>query len=402
MPRGRKTSTAPHFVSLFSGCGGLDNGFIQAGFRCLAAFDIDPWAVATHNKNLGANARQVDLVQATYREMPTCGVDVVVAGPPCQGFSIANWRSGPDPRNKLLTLPVAYAIEVGARAVVIENVPTAASAMHSKYWKLAERRLRNAGYHVQRLLLNAHDFGLPQVRWRLFLLAVRSSLTLSAPVLPIKPAISMRQALDIPNSVANHNPVPLAPHSRTARIAARIGLGQKLCNVRAGESAVHTWNIPEVFGAVTSTERQFLDHFILLRRRERARDWGDADPVDARRLKRAYGTNWAQITHSLLQKHYLRRMPGGRYDLRHTFNGKYRRLDLHRPANCVLTKFCEPEYFLHPLEDRAFSVREAARLQGFSDSFCFLGPDNAQAVQVGNAVPPPVSHAIAKGLLGML
>jgi DNA (cytosine-5)-methyltransferase 1 len=84
--------------------------------------------------------------------------------------------------------------------------------------------------------------------------------------------------------------------------------------------------------------------------------------------------------------------------LTHTFNGKYRRLDLDRPTHCVLTRFCDPTYFLHPVEHRPFTVREAARIQGFSDSFLFAGSAIAQARQIGNAVPPALAQAVAESL----
>ena len=94
-------------------------------------------------------------------------------------------------------------------------------------------------------------------------------------------------------------------------------------------------------------------------------------------------------------KNYIRQIGGDHFDLRGTFNGKFRRLDPDQPAHSVLTKFCDPSHFLHPFECRGFTVREAARLQGFPDGFRFMGSLRQQAVQVGNAVPVPVAALLA-------
>jgi DNA (cytosine-5)-methyltransferase 1 len=83
------------------------------------------------------------------------------------------------------------------------------------------------------------------------------------------------------------------------------------------------------------------------------------------------------------------------FDLVHTFNGKFRRLEWGLPSYTVDTRFGDPRYFLHPGEERGFSAREAARIQGFPDSFVFSGPTRAQFRMIGNAVPPPMGRAIA-------
>ena len=90
------------------------------------------------------------------------------------------------------------------------------------------------------------------------------------------------------------------------------------------------------------------------------------------------------------------------YDLRNTFNGKFRRLASDQPAHCVLTKFCEAPYFLHPFEQRGFTPREAARIQGFRDDYVFTGSERTQARLIGNAVPPPLAHGVASLLRSVM
>ena len=106
----------------------------------------------------------------------------------------------------------------------------------------------------------------------------------------------------------------------------------------------------------------------------------------------------------LLRKGYIRRT-GDAYDLAGTFNGKFRRLSWNEPSCTVDTRFGAPRYFLHPDKERGFTVREAARIQGFDDQYVFIGEKNAQYRLIGNAVPPPLGNLAAdysKALLGRL
>jgi DNA (cytosine-5)-methyltransferase 1 len=395
------TSMLPRYLSLFAGCGGLDLGFRRAGYRCVGAYELNGDALNTFNTNLAPDrAIRADLSSWRKLDFPR-RIDIVIAGPPCQGFSTAGARRENDPRNGLLLVPIEVAIRVRASVVVVENVPGALTGSPSTYWRRAERRLATAGFSFKTIRLDSAAAGLPQLRQRVFLVAHRDG-DIPEWYLPASPAPTLASVLAVPASAANHCPRPLRPGSNSARIAEHIKAGQKLCNVRSGNSSVHAWDIPEVFGAVTPTERYFLEELLHLRRRARSRDWGDADAVSSDRLRKALGASWFSTARSLLAKRYLRRFPKGFYDLRHTFNGKYRRLDPQRPTNCVLTKFCQPEYFLHPYDNRAFTIREAARIQGFPDDFVFQGSLRAQAQQVGNAVPPPVGELIAAWLESLL
>lgn len=392
-----RTKREPTFLSLFSGSGGLDLGFLHAGFKCHSAWDEDVDAVATYTANIRShpcyaadlrNWQQLDFLPK---------VDLVVAGPPCQGFSTAGGRRPGDSRNALLGLPADVALSVGARLVVIENVPGALAALHAPHWAKLERRLVGGGFRCRLFTIDSSATGLPQLRRRVVFVGVRSKQQLPAWDVRLTPTpTSLGSVLQVPAGASNHAPRPLPPGTQAAQIAPYIGQGQKLSNVRSSASCIHTWQIPDVFGRVTGEEKSFLEAFLHLRRQQRRRSWGDADPVGGARLRAAFGRNWERMVEGLVAKNYLKRCPRGSFDLRHTFNGKFRRLDPGRPTPSVLTKFCQPEYFLHPFEDRAFTVREAARIQGFPDDFKFLGSARSQAVQVGNAVPPPLARTLAR------
>jgi DNA (cytosine-5)-methyltransferase 1 len=144
-----------------------------------------------------------------------------------------------------------------------------------------------------------------------------------------------------------------------------------------------------------------LEAVLRLRRQERLREFGDADPVTASSVAKSLGRCVDSEIESLVRKSYLRRV-GRRFDLTHTFNGKYRRLRWDEPSFTVDTRFGDPRNFLHPEGNRGFSVREAARIQGFPDEFKFSGSRDQQFRFVGNAVPPPMAGALARALKEIL
>jgi DNA (cytosine-5)-methyltransferase 1 len=383
------------YASLFCGCGGFDLGFELSGFKCIAAFDIDPIAVAVHRINLKSPAQVCDL---SKEDVPfhyaIKNLDVIIAGTPCQGFSTAGKRNYDDPRNRLLISAGRIAIAAKPRVFILENVPTVNSGTHSVYWRSLLEMLKEAGYRIHEYLCDAFDIGLSQIRKRLFLFAWDKEKDICI-TFPSRRGGDLEDALVNINDAPDHYIKPLPRSGQIYSIAKRIKPGQKVSNVRGGPNSIHTWDIPEVFGVTTSKEKTVLITLMYLRRRLRIRQGGDADPVSLRILKNLFGTNTEALLDSLGHKGYIRRI-GERYDLTHTFNGKFRRMRWDRPSLTVDTRFGEPRYFLHPKEHRGFSIREAARIQGFPDSFRFCGSERAQYRLIGNAVPPPVGTVMAE------
>ncbi len=380
------------FASLFSGCGGFDLGFVDAGYRCVAAFDLDPIAVETHRRNFGSNAVALDLTEATV-PLPRKPLDVLLAGTPCQGFSTIGKRNVKDPRNRLLVRAAEIAVEFRPRVVVIENVLGVLSGPHRAFWDEATGLLKANGYRVAELRCDASSLGVAQNRRRILAIAWRTPNE-TTPTLPIVQGSSLRTVLTGIDEAADHAPQMLCARSMPGKIARNIGPGQKLCNVREGPRSVHTWQIPDVFGMTTRWEQTVLATLLRRRRQKRARDFGDADPVSARALYTCLQRPVTDALESLVRKDYVRRV-GKLYDLVHTFNGKFRRPRLDQPAPTVDTRFGDAWYFLHPTEHRAFTSREAARIQGFPDTFVFSGSPHAQIRLIGNAVPPPLARLVA-------
>lgn len=389
MPRTRNSSH-PTFATLFSGCGGFDLGFYQSEFTALGAFDNEPIAVENYNANHKSRSTLADLGSASVH-LPR-KPDVILAGPPCQGFSTLGKRKTDDPRNSLFVRATEIAVQQKPQVIAIENVTGILSGTMSNHFIKAERILVESGYNTRLLRITSADFGVPQIRKRILLLAAKQSLeTIKLPSISTGPILA-----DFLHNCtgSNHDPVELKRNSKDLLIAKRIGPYQKLCNVRGGDRAIPTWEIPEVFGNVTTRETQILQTIRKLRRQIRRRTNGDADPVHLTNIKDQFRWNPQPSLERLIRKLYLKQVGEG-FDFTHAFNGKYRRLSYDHPAPAVDTRFGEPRYYIHPEEHRGLSVREAARIQGFPDDFTFLGTRQQQYRLVGNAVPPPIGRWLA-------
>jgi DNA (cytosine-5)-methyltransferase 1 len=380
------------FASLYSGCGGFDLGFVQAGYVCTGAFDIDPLAVTVHRRNLKSPALVCDL-RNEQSVISKLKADVLLAGSPCQGFSTAGKRHLEDPRNSLLVQGGRIAAATRVKVFVAENVAGVIAGEHKHYWDALHQTLRLAGYRTADLYCDAYKMGVPQRRRRMVLIGWLRDRDIDFDI-PFVDGGVVSEAIKLVSGVPNHSATRVRADSPTALIAKHIGQGQKLSNVRGGPRSIHTWQIPEVYGPTTEREQVLLEVLIKLRRQNRVRGVGDADPVSADLISNCLGHNARKTLKSLIQKGYVRSVDG-LFDLTHTFNGKYRRLLSNAPSPTVDTRFGDPKYFLHPTKDRGLTAREAARIQGFPDSFIFEGSNRAQHRMIGNAVPPPMARQIA-------
>ena len=210
-------------VSLFSGAGGLDLGLKNAGLDIVWANDIFADAAATYRRNIGDHIDTRDICEIDSAEIPDC--DVVVGGFPCQGFSVANWgRTLADPRNQLYKQLVRVVEAKRPRYFVGENVKGLASMAKGEMLKQIVRDFDELGYNVHHQVVNAADYGVPQMRMRLLIVGVRKDQqdTVSFPPKPThsdpqnatalsrKPWLSVGEALahfpdpESPNEFRNH------------------------------------------------------------------------------------------------------------------------------------------------------------------------------------------------------
>jgi DNA (cytosine-5)-methyltransferase 1 len=301
----------------------------------------------------------------------------------------------------MLLLNVGFVVSTLRPTVFIaENVPGAIAGKHKYYWEGLRSTLVAAGYRTFDLRLEAIKLGIPQMRKRIAMIGWRSGKDVEFTLPSIKGKV-LRDAFSKMDGLPNHEKKLLPVNCDPKKIAIRIKEGQKLSNVRGGPNSVHTWDIPEVFGYVTAPEKEILNLLLKMRRQHRLRDRGDADPVPLDRITEYAGSKAYLILKSLIAKGYVMKK-GRNFDLTHTFNGKYRRLSWDEPSLTVDTRFGDPRYFLHPNEDRGFTVREAARIQGFPDNFIFSGPEKMQYQVIGNAVPPTMAEALASIVIKLL
>lgn len=384
-----------NYVGLYSGCGGADLGFHQNGFHNIGSFDNNSVALEVLKTNLSAPTFCVDLLSTdVYSILDKQNVDVTFSGAPCQGFSTAGNRVFNDPRNNLLVRGGEIALGLNTQVFISENVMGSFAGRHKEYWERLELLFKKNGYKTEFIKVNCLDIGMAQMRKRVLFFAWRTKA--SQIRWPDKvPSKNLGTTLEDLVSAPDNDGIILKDADKTAQIAAHIKPKQKLSNVRGGRRAVAMWDIPEIFGPVSDLERDILMSIRSLRRRIRRRTNGDADPVDIEILANLYGEKISGILESLEARGYIRYPEKNRVDLTKTFNGKYRRLSWDEPCPTVDTRFGNPTYFLHPEEPRGFTVREAARIQGFPDSFEFIGSLQEKYRMIGNAVPPPLSFIIS-------
>ncbi len=354
-------------MDVFAGAGGLSLGFEQAGFDIVAAVELDPIHAATHAfnfprcaKSLCADAtalRGVDIV----RDLPG-GVDVVVGGAPCQGFSMIGKRALDDPRNELIRHFLRLVIELRPAVFVLENVRGLTVGKHRQLLDEVMAECQDAGYSVALpwQVLNARDYGVPQDRRRLFLLGARD---VAVPRYPLPEVLSQpptcTDALDdLPNAEAFDDLI----YSDAVRVEQDTADALSAYAKEMACLSNDAWH----YGYVREWDRNLLTasrrtaHTEISRRRFRETRHGTVEPIS-----RLYKLAPNGVSNTLR---------AGTDSARGAFTSP-------RP--------------IHYRDDRCVTVREMARLHGFPDWFRFHVTKWHGARQIGNAVPPPLARAVA-------
>jgi DNA (cytosine-5)-methyltransferase 1 len=353
-------------IDLFCGAGGMTLGFTEQfghHFKPVWANDSNKYCVETYNANFGSHCVQGDINDILHdRSQILPIVDVVVGGPPCQGFSLLNKKRENDPRNHLWRPFLEVVERAKAKVFVIENVPQLLGTFeHGEIVEAAEK----LGFKVWHGKLCAADYGVPQTRWRAFIIGAKS--TEPSFVFPPKkthfnPNGNGKQVSL--NFSGNGEYLPTAREWRTVRDA--------ICDLPPPEGTKMRNDPPPFdlhFGR-TSTA-------ISLKRYKTVSRQG-MNRFDLQ--KKAPG---------LTPPCWIKKKTGGT-DL-------FGRLWWDKPAFTIRTEFFKPEKgrYLHPEQHRPITHREAARFQSFPDSFVFKGMKIEVAKQIGNAVPPLLAARIA-------
>jgi DNA (cytosine-5)-methyltransferase 1 len=326
-------------VSLFAGCGGMDIGFMKAGFEIVWANDFDPDAQKVYSHNIGEIDPR-DIRDVPANEIPEC--DIITAGFPCQPFSNAGKRLGVlDERGTLFQEAMRVIEAKQPKVVVFENVRGILSTKDLDGSKLIDNiqgQLENLGkgYVVTRKLLNASNYGVPQNRYRVFIVGVRKDVGISfsfPPPMP-KKGLEVGNLLNIPLHVPNQVDWKLSPQ------AARL-----------------ITFIPE-------------------------------------------GGSWKDIPYEELPPRFRRIRDNMKKYRSPNFYRRYARTEINgtitasaQPENCGI---------IHPVENRRYTIRETARIQSFDDDFVFIDdtPRDIAAMYklIGNAVPPKLAFVMAESI----
>ena len=345
-------------VDLFAGAGGMTLGAKLAGVEVAFAVEADPHPAETY----AANHPEVKLYCHDIRKLEKIPVrkggreTVLFGGPPCQGFSTSNQRTRTlaNKGNWMFQEFIRLAKSWRPDWIVFENVKGILETARGTFLEMILEGFQEAGYTVTSAKLNAADFGVPQNRERLFVVASRHGVEFSFPKgsarrVPVRVAIS-----DLPElrNGANIDLLPYREQNRSAYVR----------QLRNGK--------PTVSGNLVTR---------------------NSDIVVKRYSYVPQGGNWEDIPPRLMQN----------YRRGYECHTKiYHRLDPSKPSS-VIGNY-RKNMLIHPFQDRGLSVREAARIQSFPDDYCFLGSIGFQQQQVGNAVPPLLAREVFQSLVSHL
>ena len=353
-------------VSLFSGGGGLDLGFIKAGFEIIWAIDNEKNAAETYKANIGSHIVCKDINEVSISDIPKC--DMVIGGPPCQSFSLAGNRKVDDDRGKLVWKYLEIIECLQPRAFLFENVTGILSARDQngeKVYEQLSKAFSSLGYNIYSDVVNAVEFGVPQRRKRVFIVGMREGNTFSFP----KPThgdksksgvrfVSVTDAFsDLPKPVDNTD--------------AFLPYDEEAVNAYQLEMRLESKGVTEHFNPKMSK----LDEYIISHVRPGGNYMDVPSDVPSERIRR-------------LQR------DGG-----HTTC--YGRLKCDMPAYTINTYFNRPNVGcnIHYNENRLITVREAMRLQSFPDTYIVVSTSKqARNLIIGNAVPPKIAFILAEKL----
>lgn len=342
-------------ISLFSGAGGCALGFSEYGIQILGAYDICQEAIDTYNLNFSGNkAHRTDLANCNYESLrdnlnlQRGDLDIIIGGPPCQGFTSAGKRSDRDPRNKLFTNYIAALNTFYPRWYMMENVEGMLTTGNGDFVVSCIKEMIKLGYTVCMKKVYMLEQGIPQRRKRVIIVGNREGKNFVFP----------KALYHATGSIYKNGNVTLEDC-----ISDLEGIDvEKINHVRKVEKGIQLERIERLMEGETMKDL----------------------PVE--------------LQHSSFKKRASRRVCDGTpSEKRGGAPCGLKRLRYSEPA-LTITGSSTSE-FVHPHENRMLTVRECARIQTFPDTFTFIGTDTQQEQQIGNAIPPLFANRMAEQIV---
>lgn len=348
-------------IDIFSGAGGLSKGFFDSGFKIISAVEINNKLSQTFKKNFfDTKVFEEDIKKIKSKDLllKYKEVDVVIGGPPCQGFSMSGYRIRKkntfleDPRNVLFREFFRVIKQLKPKVFVMENVQGILSMKKGEVVSEILNCFNSIGYKLSFNTLNSADFGIPQIRKRVFFIGNR---------------LNIDPQLFFPKST--HNPG----------------------NYVSIENAI--FDLPFTKSGSGKFEMLY-----------------DKNPISnyqklmRSKSKKLYNHDSTAHSQKVIKILKLIKEGCGRDSLpknlqtKSIHSGAYGRMDRSKPSYTITTRFDTPPVgrVTHPIANRAITAREAARLQSFPDDFVFYGSRSDIGIQIGNSVPPLLAFNIAK------
>lgn len=347
-------------IDLFSGCGGFSKGFENAGFNILLGIDIWKDALVTFKNNHSNSATlETDLSKLSsedilkYIDKNKEDIDVIIGGPPCQGFSVSGKRILEDPRNELYKSFVEIVNDIKPKVFVMENVPGLVRLFKGEAKDRILENFKSIGYNVSYEILNAADYGVPQNRKRVFFVGLRDDY------------FEFQNKLFI-------FPKPTHGEKKSEKyITTKDALG----------------DLPLLENANISNEMDYLhepkNDYQRLMRKNSEKIYNHIPTIHKEKTIETIalvpdGGNYKDLPKELQESRKV--------------NIAWTRMNSNKPSFTIDTGH---NHHFHYKANRVPTVRESARIQSFPDSFIFYGNKTSQLKQVGNAVPPILSENLA-------
>lgn len=370
------TTKHPKAISLFAGAGGCSLGFKQAGYEIIYASDFDKAAIETYQTNFPeTKAECKDIERLDFPRLLTelnikqGEVDVLIGGPPCQGFSTAGPRFWDDPRNHLLKQYVKALEIIQPKWFLMENVEGLLTSNNGIYINETVKAFIKLGYLIRLEKVYSHEYGIPQRRKRVIIVGNRLGIDFSFPETTTnsygkifrKSEITIQHALfGLPKPSIENKPL------------------------KYENDFSNTWA-----NALKSKNNYVTEHF--------------CQRIDEIQLERINNLKQGQtmkdlpeyLQHPSFKKRAARRvMDGTPSEKRGGAPSGLKRMKMDEPS-LTITGAAVRE-FIHPLENRCLTIRECARIQTFPDDFIFCGSSSDKIQQIGNAIPPLLAKTFAK------